>query len=112
MGFRVRIRGSGLSWAQCVFGSGALGFRPASCWFFVGNRELSTSSSKLGWKVRPKQHQLEHLALDFVRTNPRYDCNYLGEDMIRRTKQLLVPPGTCQRARSVEMYSTSCSSLP
>ncbi|CAE7330515.1 unnamed protein product, partial [Symbiodinium sp. CCMP2592] len=45
------------------------------------------------WKCRPKQHMLEHAVLDFVmvlRQNPRFSANYLGEDAVRRVKQLAI----------------------
>ncbi|CAE7308593.1 unnamed protein product, partial [Symbiodinium microadriaticum] len=45
------------------------------------------------WKVRPKQHMLEHEVIDFMceyRLNPRYSANYMGEDAVRRVKQLAV----------------------
>eukprot|EP00439_Symbiodinium_sp_Y106_P030783 s6660_g3.t1 len=45
------------------------------------------------WKVRPKQHMLEHEVIDFIaeyRLNPRYSANYMGEDAVRRVKQLAV----------------------
>ena len=57
---------------------------------------LASRSQYLGrarWKVRPKQHQLEHAIYDFAcanHTNPRYDANYMGEDAVRRSKLMAV----------------------
>ena len=60
-----------------------------ACFDRLAKRALDLKQTR--WKCRPKQHQLEHLLLDFackLRTNPRYDANYMGQDMIRRVKVL------------------------
>ena len=54
---------------------------------------LALANGTPRWKVRPKQHMLEHAVLDFMcqhRLNPRYSANYMGEDAVRRCKQLAV----------------------
>ena len=38
--------------------------------------------------MRPKIHVIEHVAMEFKYKNPRYYTNYLGEDAVRRVKQL------------------------
>ena len=60
-----------------------------SCYDRLARRALSLGQAR--WKCRPKQHQLEHLVVDFamvLRTNPRFDANFMGEDMVRRMKQV------------------------
>ena len=62
-----------------------------ACFDRLASRSLSLGSTR--WTARPKQHQLEHLVLDFacvLRTNPRHDANYMGEDAVRRAKILAV----------------------
>ena len=57
----------------------------------AGMNRLASQSLEQGllrWHLRPKLHQLEHLSYDFLPRNPRYYHNYLGEDMVRRTKTL------------------------
>ena len=54
---------------------------------------ISVKKAVARWKCRPKQHMLEHAILDFVlvlRQNPRYSANYVGEDGVRRVKQLAI----------------------
>ena len=58
------------------------------------------------FKLRPKQHQCEHLVYDFAlvyHTNPRFDANYMGEDMVRRTKQLAIASHPSYVSRHVLM---------
>ena len=60
-----------------------------ACYDRLAQRALQMRQAR--WKCRPKQHQLEHLVLDFamvLRTNPRFDANYMGEDMVRRMKMV------------------------
>ncbi|CAJ1457081.1 unnamed protein product, partial [Effrenium voratum] len=46
---------------------------------------------QIRWPVRPKNHQLEHMVLDFAPLrNPRYVQCMLDEDMMRFTKRIVV----------------------
>ena len=43
------------------------------------------------WPVRPKNHQVEHMVLDFApRRNPRHVQCMLDEDMMRFMKRIVV----------------------
>ncbi|CAE7299286.1 unnamed protein product [Symbiodinium sp. CCMP2592] len=67
------------------------------------------------WKVRPKQHMLEHEVIDFIgeyRCNPRYSANYMGEDAVRRVKQLAVASHPNHVSRHVLLKWSLQFSLP
>ena len=67
------------------------------------------------WKVRPKQHMLEHEVIDFIaeyRLNPRYAANYMGEDAVRRIKQLAVASHPNHVSRHVLLKWSLQFSLP
>ena len=59
------------------------------CYDRLANQAIEAHA--LRWKVRPKQHMLEHCIYDFASRaylNPRFQANYMGEDMVRRCKAL------------------------
>ena len=67
------------------------------------------------WKVRPKQHMLEHEVMDFMcehRLNPRYSANYMGEDAVRRIKQLAIASHPNHLSRHVTLKWSLQFSLP
>ena len=73
-----------------------------ACFDKLASRALTKKQAR--FKLRPKQHMLEHLVLDFVcdlRLNPRYDANYLGEDMVRRVKALAISSHPSHLSRHV-----------
>ena len=66
-------------------------FEQAFLMMRFGYNELARSAISRAlprYHFRPKLHLLEHCVLDFKPKNPRYFCNYLGEDAIRRIKAL------------------------
>ena len=70
----------------------------------LANRAISEGVAR--FKLRPKQHQCEHLIYDFAlvyHTNPRFDANFMGEDMVRRTKQLALASHPSYVSRHVLM---------
>ncbi|CAK8996463.1 unnamed protein product, partial [Durusdinium trenchii] len=50
--------------------------------------EESLQKSQARWKLRPKIHQLAHLAHDFLPMNPRTYSNFLDEDFNGKTKRV------------------------
>ena len=83
------------------------------CYDRLARRALNLRQTR--WKCRPKQHQLEHLVLDFamvLRTNPRYDANYMGEDMVRRVKHIALASHPQHVSRHVLLKYTLQVVLP
>lgn len=71
------------------------------------------SRSVLRWPLRPKQHQMEHLLLDFgAYSNPRHFSCLLDEDLIGKIKVTCgnVHPSTMS-IRSLERYAVSAALL-
>ena len=68
-------------------------FRDSYLAFRCGINRLALAAvekKQTRWHIRPKLHQLEHCAYDFLPKNPKYYHNFLNEDYIRRAKKLAI----------------------